>query len=353
MGIKITEFGKTKDEKIVHLYTLTNKNGLTASFTDLGGTWVDMKVPDRNGNFEDICLGFDTVEGYESNKPHFGAIIGRYANRIKEGKFSLNGKEYQLETNNGNNSLHSGTHYWHLRMWDAGTFEDEGSDMVTFMLRSPDGDQGFDGEARVTVSYVLSDDNSLTISYSFVSDKKTPVNLTNHAYFNLAGHNAGEIYDQEVMIDADAFLPCDENSIPTGEIRSVEGTPMDFRKYRKISEGIDADYNAINQAGGYDHNWVINNYDGNLRLIAAAGDKKSGRVMEVYTDLPGVQFYTANSLKDTVGKNDIHYDRRSSYCFETQFFPNAINTPEFIQPVADELEEFVTETVYKFSVEKD
>lgn len=353
MGIKTTEFGRTKDGKPVHLYTLTNKNGVSASFTDLGGTWVSMNVPDRNGKFEDVCLGFDTVEGYENNKPHLGAVIGRYANRIKDGKFSLDGKDYQLEINNGNNSLHSGPDYWHLRMWESGIFEDEGSDMVTFMLRSPDGDQGFEGEARVTVSYVLSDDNSLTISYSFVSDKKTPVNLTNHAYFNLAGHNAEKIYDQEVMIDADAFLPCDENSIPTGEIRAVKGTPMDFRNYKKIGDGIDSDYEALNQAGGYDHNWVINNYDGNLRLVAKAKDEKSGRVMEVYTDLPGVQFYTSNSLKETVGKNEAHYGRRSSYCFETQFFPNAVNIPEFIQPVVDELEEFITETVYKFSVEKD
>ena len=353
MGIKETVFGKTNDGQIVHLYTLTNKNGVSASFTDFGGTWVSMNVPDKDGRFEDVCLGFDTVEGYENNKPHLGAIIGRYANRIDGGKFSLDGKEYQLEINNGNNSLHSGTNYWHYRMWDAGIFEDEGSDMVTFMLQSPDGDQGFGGEARVSVSYVLADDNSLTISYSFVCDKKTPVNLTNHAYFNLAGEGSGEIYDQEVMINADAFLPCDENAIPTGEIRSVNGTPMDFREYRRIGDGIDSDYDAIKQGGGYDHNWVINNYDGNLRLAATARDKKSKRVMEVYTDLPGVQFYTSNSLKETVGKNEVHYSKRSAYCFETQFFPNAINNPKFIQPVVGELEEFISETVYKFSVEKD
>lgn len=353
MGIKTTEFGKTKDGKIVNLYTLTNKNGVSASFTDLGGTWVSMSVPDKDGNFKDVCLGFDSVAGYENNKPHFGAIIGRYANRIAKGRFVLDGKEFQLSLNNGTNSLHSGPNYWHDRIWEAGTFEDEDRDMVTFMMISPDGDQGFDGEARISVSYVLSDDNALTIGYSFVCDKKTAVNLTNHNYFNLAGEDSGNIYDQEVEIYADSFLPCDKNSIPTGEIRKVENTPMDFRKYRRIGDGIDSDYEATVQGGGYDHNWIVNNYDGNLRLIAKARDNISKRVMEVYTDLPGVQFYTGNFLNgDLTGKKGVHYKKRSGYCFETQFFPNAVNMPEFVQPVVDELEEFISETVYKFSVEK-
>ena len=208
MGIKTTEFGKTKDGKIVNLYTLTNKNGVSASFIDLGGTWVSMMVPDKDGKFEDVCLGYDTVAGYENNIPHFGSIIGRYANRIPEGKFTIDGKEFQLALNNGNNALHSGPDYWHDRIWEVGTFEDEDRDMITFMLISPDGDQGFGGEARVNVSYVLSDDNALTIGYSFVCDKKTAVNLTNHAYFNLAGQDSKNIYDQEVMILADSFLPC-------------------------------------------------------------------------------------------------------------------------------------------------
>lgn len=354
MSINTTEFGKTKDGKTVKLYTLTNKNGVSASFTNLGGTWVSMMVPDKDGNFKDVCLGFDNVEGYENNSYYLGAIIGRYANRIKGGKFSLDGKDFQLAVNNDTNSLHSGPDYWYNRIWDVGVFEDEDRDMITFMLHSPDKDQGFDGEARVSVSYVLSDDNALTIGYSFVCDKKTAVNLTNHNYFNLAGYDNIDIYDQEVMIDADSFLPCDEHSIPTGEIRKVDGTPMDFRKYRKIGADIDSDYDAIIQGGGYDHNWIINGYDGNLRLVAKVKDNKSKRVMEVYTDLPGIQFYTGNFLAgDAVGKNGVAYPKRSGYCFETQFFPNSINMSEFIQPVVDELEEFISETVYKFSVEKD
>lgn len=303
MGIKTTEFGKTKDGKIVNLYTLTNKNGVSASFTDLGGTWVSMMVPDKDGKFEDVCLGYDTVAGYENNIPHFGSIIGRYANRIPEGKFTIDGKEFQLALNNGNNALHSGPDYWHDRIWEVGTFEDEDRDMITFMLISPDGDQGFGGEARINVSYVLSDDNALTIGYSFVCDKKTAVNLTNHAYFNLAGQDSKNIYDQEVMIFADSFLPCDENSVPTGEIRKVENTAMDFRKYKKIGKEIDSDYDAVIQGGGYDHNWVIKDYNGELRLAAKAKDENSKRVMEVYTDLPGVQFYTGNYLtEEIVGK---------------------------------------------------
>ena len=307
MGIKTTEFGKTKDGKIVNLYTLTNKNGVSASFTDLGGTWVSMSVPDKDGNFKDVCLGFDSVAGYENNKPHFGAIIGRYANRIAKGRFVLDGKEFQLSLNNCTNSLHSGPNYWHDRIWGGGGGE----------------------------------------------DKKTAVNLTNHNYFNLEGEDSGNIYDQEVEIYADSFLPCDKNSIPTGEIRKVENTPMDFRKYRRIGDGIDSDYEATVQGGGYDHNWIVNNYDGNLRLIAKARDNISKRVMEVYTDLPGVQFYTGNFLNsDLMGKNGVYYKKRSGYCFETQFFPNAVNMPKFVQPVVDELEEFISETVYKFSVEK-
>lgn len=354
MGIKTTEFGKTKDGKIVNLYTLTNKNGVSASFTDLGGTWVSMMVPDKDGKFEDVCLGYDTVAGYENNIPHFGSIIGRYANRIPEGKFTIDGKEFQLALNNGNNALHSGPDYWHDRIWEVGTFEDEDRDMISFMLISPDGDQGFGGEARVNVSYVLSDDNSLTIGYSFVCDKKTAVNLTNHAYFNLAGQDSKNIYDQEVMILADSFLPCDENSVPTGEIRKVENTAMDFRKYKKIGKEIDSDYESVVQGNGFDHNWIIRDYDGNLRLAAKAKDENSKRVMEVYTDLPGVQFYTGNYLtEEIVGKRGVTYPKRSGYCFETQFFPNAVNMPEFIQPVVDELEEFISETVYKFSVERD
>lgn len=352
MESRTSFFGKTKNGEEITLYTLKNTNGLEAGFIDLGAVWVSMLTPDKDGVFEDVVLGYDHVEAYEKNPPHLGAPIGRYANRIAGGKFTLEGTQYQLEVNFGRNSLHSGKNYWHGRVWEAKLSRSELGEKISFFLESPDQDQGFPGNCKVCVSYTLSEDNSLIIEYHMVSDRTTVCNLTNHAYFNLAGHKSGNILNQEVWIDADYFTPADEHSIPTGEIRSVENTPMDFRGMRRIGADIDSDYECIVLGGGYDHNWVINHPEKGLKLIAKARDFESKRLMKVYSDLPGLQFYTGNFLNDAIpGKEGARYTRRSGYCFETQFFPNAINTPSFAQPVIKAGEEFRSFTIYKFDLD--
>ena len=350
MSYLVSEFGHTKDNKKVSLYTLKNEKGLEASFIDLGAVWVSMKTLDKDNKKADIVLGYDTVSKYELNPPHFGAVIGRCANRISRGKFSLEGKEYQLQINNEVNSLHSGPDYFELRMWEGRAYEEDNVSKVEFKLHSPDKDQGFDGNADIKVVYSLTED-SLRIDYEKTCDKTTICNLTNHAYFNLAGHDTKDISEQEIFINADSFLPADLFSIPTREIEDVTNTPMDFREFTKIGKGINSDYECILQGEGYDHNWVIKDYTGKLKLIAKARDPKSKRLMEVYSDLPGVQFYTGNFLKSELeGKDNADYPRRSGYCLETQFFPNAINTPKFIQPILKAGEVFKSTTKFKFGI---
>lgn len=344
------------DGRQVDLYTLTNAQGLSASFTNLGGVWVTMMVPDREGNLEDVVLGYDTVEKYLKNPPHFGAPIGRNANRIGQAKFTLNGVTYELAVNNGPNNLHSGPNLYHERLWETEVDESSLGTRISFSLLSPHKDQGYPGNAEITVSYTLTDDNSLHIDYHMVSDADTVANFTNHAYFNLAGHKAGTILNQEVWIDADTFTIADQDLIPTGELAPVEQTPMDFRVMKPIGREIDADYGPLAAAGGYDHNWVLN-HDRDLKevsLAAKAKDPKSGRVMEVYTDLPGMQFYTANFLKPEIeGKEQAAYGRRSAYCFETQYYPDAINKPEFPSPVLKAGEEYETTTIYRFTTDRE
>lgn len=354
MSFSVSDFGFTKSGVKVKLYTLTNQNGVSASFTDFGAIWVKMLVPDKNKMMDDVVLGYDTIEKYELNPSHLGAVIGRYANRIAKGKFTLEGKKYQLEINHETNSLHSGSDYWSHRVWESRAFDDALGSKVEFKLHSPSGDQGFDGNADVTVSYTLTQQNEIIIDYEMTSDETTPCNLTNHAYFNLAGHRFGNILNQEVWIDADFFLPADLFSIPTGEMESVHGTPMDFTMMKRIGEGIDSDYDVIVQGEGYDHNFCVNHYDGKVKLVAKARDYESGRMMKVYTDLPGIQFYTGNYLHSEIeGKDGADYPRRSGYCFETQFYPNAINMPEYVQPVLQAGEVFHSQTIYKFVTEFD
>lgn len=350
MAWKKEVFGTLPDGSTAERYTLTSDGGAKAVFTNLGAIWLEMLVPDRDGNLADVVLGYDTVEKCMSYPGHMGEPVGRNANRIGGASFQLNGVTYQLEVNSGDkNNLHSGPNYYRDRLWDTAVEESSLGTRITFSLFSPDGDQGYPGNANIAVIYTLTPDNGLQIDYRMVADADTIANFTNHAYFNLAGHDSGSAMEQLVWIDADFFTVADESSIPTGELVSVLGNPMDFTTKKPISQNIDDDFEALAFAGGYDHNWVLNHPPGELSLVATAEDPKSGRFMEIYTDLPGIQFYTANFLSgDYEAKAGARYGGRHGYCFETQHFPDAINKPQFPSPVLEAGEEYHTTTIYRF-----
>lgn len=350
MGYTKTDFGTMKDGRAVYRYTLTNENGVSASFTDLGAIWLTMVVPDKDGHMADVVLGYDTVETILGGTGHLGEMVGRYANRIGGASFTLNGKTYELEKNSsGKNNLHSGLNFYRNRVWEADVEETAAGTCIRFCLESPDGDQGYPGNAQVTVSYTLTSDNSLKLDYHMVCDADTIANFTNHAYFNLAGHDSGCAMDQSVWVDADYFTATDADSIPTGELVPVKGTPMDFTVRKPLGRDIDADYEPLKFGNGYDHNWCLNHAPGELSLCIKAWDEKSGRVMEVYTDQPGVQLYTANSLRPVcVAKGGVYYDKRHGYCFETQNYPDAVNRDNFPSPMVKAGEEYKTTTIYKF-----
>lgn len=349
MAYKKELWGNMPDGREVYLYTLVNRNGVSASFTNLGAVWVNMNVPDRDGNVVDVVLGFDSADEYLINPPHFGAPIGRNANRIAGAKFTINGKDYKLEPNNGPNNLHSGPDLYQSRLWDSEAEENDLGTSVSFSLFSPDGDQGFPGNANITITYTLTPDNSLDISYHMICDADTVANFTNHSYFNLDGHDGKDTLKQRVWIDADTYTRAVEGSIPTGEFTPVKGTPMDFTVMKPIEQDIHEDYEALVFGGGYDHNWVLNHPQGEVSLCAASESDKTGIRMEVYTDLPGIQFYTANFLKNMTGKGGAVYEKRCCYCFETQYYPDSVNKPEFQSPVLKAGEEYKTTTIYKFS----
>lgn len=351
MGWKKEVFGTLENGAQADKYTLTNDNGLTAVFTNLGGIWLSMIVPDKAGNMGDILLGRDTMDGCLTLSGHLGEIVGRNANRIGDATFTLNGITYALGINSaGRNNLHSGPDYYRNRLWDARVEEIEEGTRLTFSLFSPDGDQGYPGNAEIAVSYTLTKDNGLRLDYRMKADADTVANFTNHAYFNLAGHDSGDVLQQKVWIDADYFTITDKDSIPTGELVPVKGTPMDFTQLKAIGQNIDSDYEPLIFAKGYDHNWVLKHPPGELALSLKAVDENSGRVMEVYTDLPGVQFYTGNML-DGMGKNGVEYQARQGYCFETQYYPDAVNKPQFPSPFLKAGEEYRTTTIYKFIVQ--
>jgi aldose 1-epimerase len=351
MAFQKEVFGQTKDKKTAYLYTVENKNGVTAKFTDFGAILVALEVPDKDGKTEDVVLGFEKLEDYFVNDPNFGATIGRHANRIGGAAFTLNGKTYELDKNDGKNNLHGGFNGYHKRLWEAKTGEEARGQVIEFTYHSPDGDQGFPGNLDISVKYILTEDNALIIEYNATPDKDTVINLTNHSYFNLAGQASGTILDQIAWIDSDEFTFADEESIPNGEIRKTAGTPMDFTTPKKVGVDIAADYDQLNWGKGFDHNWILKTKKGTQTLVASLYDEKSGRYMEVYTDLPGIQFYTGNFLDGTLtGKNGAVYIQRSGLCFETQYFPNAINVPSFDQPVTKAGELYHTETMYKFTV---
>ena len=275
-----------------------------------------------------------------------GSVVGRIANRTAKGTFAVNGTEYHLAINNGPNNLHSGPDYYDTRLWEAR--EEADGQSVTFSLTSPDGDQGFPGEVRISVTYTLTEDDTLLLTYRVTADQDTPVSLTNHGYFNLAGQAGGTILSHELRLLADFYTPASADSIPTGEIRSVEGTPMDFREFKVIGREINADFPQLQFAGGYDHNWCLNHGAGVYGLAAQVRNPENGRCMDVYTDCPGLQVYTANGLCDTAGKNGTIYDRREAYCFEAQNYPNAVNQPHFPSPIVKKGQEVVSRTGYRF-----
>lgn len=351
MSIKRQSFGKTKSGEKVTLYTLTNRKGMIVSLTNYGANIVSILVPDKKGNFTDVVLGYDNIAGYEVNGPGYGSFIGRHANRIGDASFIINGKKFEVEKNDGKNHLHGGSVSYNKYVYEEEIFEEDDSISVEFSRLSPDMEQGYPGNLDISVTYTLTDDNELVIEYVAVSDKDTVINLTNHSYFNLAGHNKGTILNHKVMIDADQFTPTDDALIPTGELRDVTGTPMDFRKLRTIGDDIDSDYEPLKQAGGYDHNYVLNINGDEIEKVGELVDEESGRVMEIYTDMPGMQFYTGNFITGTEkGKNGTVYKRRDGVCFETQFFPNSTNLPNFKSCVFRAGEEFDYVTVYKFGV---
>lgn len=324
-------------------YLLKNKKGMEIVVSDYGATLIQVKVPDREGNLLDVVLGYDKIEGYENGGVFFGATVGRIANRIGGACFELNGKEYQLTKNDNKNTLHGGRDFYSQRMWQA---EKEDEAEITFVLNSPDGDQGFPGNLDIHVTYALTEENELKIHYYAVSDQDTIVNLTNHSYFNLSGHASGTAMDQQVMILADAFTEADAESIPTGKIIPVEGTPMDFRQMKAIGRDIEEKYEALILGGGYDHNWVLNGEG--FRHVASMYSEKTGITMKVYTDLPGMQFYTGNFVEEEQGKEGAVYQKRNGVCFETQYFPDAIHKEHFGGPVLKAGETYDTMTVYKF-----
>ena len=351
MAIQKKEFGVMPSGEKVYEYTLTNKSGVSASFIELGATWTKMLVPDRDGNMADVILGYDDLASYQANTPHFGAPIGRNANRIGNAVITIDGKDYKLEANNGPNNLHSGPDLYHSRLWESWAYETAEGSRLDFFLNSPDGDQGYPGTADIYVTYSLDKDDKLDIFYEALSDKDTILNMTNHSYFNLDGHNSGSVLQHTLTLEADYFTPGDAQSIPTGEILPVENTPMDFREGRKIGERIEEEYEPLRFGNGYDHNWVLKN-KGNFEKVAELMAEESGIVMETYTDRPGMQIYTANFVENEVGKEGVVYGKRSAVCLETQCYPDAVHHENFPSPVYRAGEKYTAHTAFRFLIKK-
>ncbi len=338
-------FGKSTKDGDIELFDIKNKNGVVVQLTNYGARIVTAFTPDKNGVFDDIVIGYDSAEDF-INKPnmYYGTTVGRFGNRIANAKFELDGVEYNLHVNNGPNCLHGGKDGFDRKLWDTKII-DESS--IEFATVSPDMDEYFPGKLSIRIVYALSDSNELKIEYFAFTDKKTHVNLTNHVYFNLGGNGSGSIEDHLLQIHADQFTPYDEHAVPTGEIRKVEGTPLDFRKLKRIGDEIDSDYEQIVKGAGYDHNFVINEPNPK-KAFARVEDPKTGRALEAYTNEPGVQLYTANWLEDTY-KSGKKHTRRDAFCLETQHFPDSPNKPEFPSTILDVNEEYYSVCVYKFT----
>jgi aldose 1-epimerase len=344
-------FGKTADGTPVEIYTLRNYDGMDARIMTYGGTVVSLKVPDKNGKPGDVVLGYDHLSSYLTNSPYFGALIGRYGNRIANGKFSLDGQEYTLAQNNGPNNLHGGPNGFDKVVWTAKPVKTFYGDGLQLTYLSKDGEEGFPGNLSVTATYVVTEKNELVVEFIATTDKDTVCNLTHHSYFNLRGK--GDVLDHIVQINADKFTPTDSTQIPTGELKPVDGTPFDFRKPSPIGERINDDDPQLKFAGGYDHNFVLNKLPGEFGLAATVYEPTSGREMEVWASAPGVQFYSGNSLNSTMkGKGGWVYQTRDGFCFEPQGFPDSPNHPNFPSTELKPGETYKNTIIYKFSVKK-
>jgi aldose 1-epimerase len=351
-GVTRAPFGTTGDRKPVEIYTLSNAHGVEMRVITYGGIITSLKVPDRSGHLGDIVLGFDTIEGYLKDPPYFGALIGRYGNRIAKGQFTLEGKTVKLATNNGANHLHGGTRGFDKVVWTAVPGSDANGVSVTLSRISPDGEEGYPGNLQATVRYTLTDKNELAIDYRASTDKATPVNLTQHSYFNLAD-DPGDILGHELTIHAARYTPVDDTLIPTGELASVDGTPFDFRKGTAIGAHIAADNAQLKNGGGYDHNWALDRSGSGLQPAARLVDPKSGRTLDVATTEPGLQFYSGNFLDGSItGKGGRVYRHRSGLCLETQHYPDSPNHPSFPSTVLKPGQTYSSQTVFTFGVQK-
>lgn len=338
-------FGQTPDGKNATLYTISNENGMKASVTDYGAILVNLWVPDRNGTLDDVVLGYDSLKEYTKNPHFYGAVIGPSANRIAGATFQVDGVTYHLDINERNNNLHSHKELgYHKRLWETRTY----GNCVEFTLTDEDGSMGFPGNKQLQVTYTLDKDNGLEIHYHGKSDRNTVLNFTNHSYFNLNGHQSGEVSDHKLFLKASQYTPIAADSIPTGELAQVTGTPMDFTQPYPIGMRIDAEFEQLKLTGGYDHNWVIDNWNGEPQHFATVWDPSSKRVMKVFTTLPGVQLYVGDFKEGSKGKEGAVYKNRCSFCLETQYFPNSVNQPNFPSCIFGPDQDYDSVTIYRF-----
>lgn len=345
-----TDYGTLADGRTARLYTLTNKQGVTAELTDFGATLVSLKTPDREGNIQDITLGYDTLAGWVGDGSYMGASVGRYGNRIAKGQFILDGKAYTLATNNDPNHLHGGEVGFNKKLWSAEPFEKDNGSGVIFTYVSPDGEEGYPGRLTTSVTYTLNNDNELRIDFKATTTKPTVINLVHHTYWNLTGDTRQTILDHVLQLHADRFVPTDATGIPNAGIQPVADTPMDFRRPRRIGDRINNDFEQLVFGKGYDHSWAVNGEPGTLRLAAELHDPESGRVMQIETDQPAIQFYTGNYLDGTTrGKGGIDYQHRTGLCLETQVFPDSPNQPKLSNAVLRPGETYTHTMVHRFS----
>ena len=349
--VKKQSFGKTVDGNEVHQYILKNKKGMEISVINYGGIITSWKAKDRDGIYQDIVLGFDNIYDYETKNPYFGALIGRYGNRIAKGKFSIDDKNYNLATNNDVNHLHGGFKGFDKVLWDVDEILGDSSASLVLKYMSSDMEEGYPGNLNVKVIYTLNNNDELSVIYEADTDKTTIVNLTQHSYFNLSGDFNQDISNHDLKINAYSFLPVDSTLIPTGEIRDVIETPFDFLQPKKVGRDIEINNEQLNVGNGYDHCWVLNNYGDGVRFVASAYDDSSGRLLEVYSDQPGIQFYSGNFLDGSLkSKYEGNYDFRSGFCLETQNFPNSPNENSFPSPLLKPGEKYLSETIFRFSI---